>query len=130
MEFKKFSAGPCSYGKLEASSKKQIENVNFEDPLFDQHMKSKKDNYNNAKEVLLFLALCHSIIIDERNGKYNASSPDELALVNGAKFLGASFDKRDEENNLFITFEGKQIKYRLLNILEFTSSRKRMSVVI
>jgi magnesium-transporting ATPase (P-type) len=34
---------------------------------------------------LLFLALCHTIVIDEKKGTYNASSPDELALVNAAK---------------------------------------------
>jgi hypothetical protein len=43
-------------------------------------------------------------VIDERTGKYNASSPDELALVNAAKFFGAEFIKRDEDNNMVITF--------------------------
>ncbi len=38
--------------------------------------------------------------------------------------------KRDEENNMVINFRGTQIKYRLLNILEFTSARKRMSVIV
>jgi hypothetical protein len=33
----------------------------------------------------LFLAFCHTIIIDEKKGTFNASSPDELALVNAAK---------------------------------------------
>ena len=50
------------------------------------------------------MALCHTIVIDERTGKYNASSPDELALVNAAKFFGAEFLKRDEENNMIIRF--------------------------
>jgi len=35
--------------------------------------------------VILFLAACHTIIIDEQKGTYNSSSPDELALVNAAK---------------------------------------------
>jgi magnesium-transporting ATPase (P-type) len=69
-------------------------------------------------------------VIDDRTGKYNASSPDELALVNAAKFFGAEFKKRDEDNNLIISFNGIEIKYKLLNILEFTSNRKRMSVVV
>jgi len=42
-------------------------------------------------EVLLHLSLCHSVIIDERTGLYNASSPDELALINAAKFLNCTF---------------------------------------
>lgn len=80
--------------------------------------------------MLLHLAICHTIVIDERTGKFNASSPDELALVNAAKFFGAVFVKRDEDNNMIVSFKGQQFKYKLLNILEFTSARKRMSVVV
>ena len=31
--------------------------------------------------VLRHLAICHSVMIDKKTGKYNASSPDEQALV-------------------------------------------------
>ena len=57
--------------------------------------------------MLIHLSLCHTIILDERTQKYNASSPDELALVNAAKFFGAVFLKRDEENNMKITLHGE-----------------------
>jgi phospholipid-transporting ATPase len=76
------------------------------------------------------LSLCHTIVLDEKSGKYNASSPDELALVNSAKFFGFEFKKRDEDNYMIIHCNGIDLKYRLLNILEFTSTRKRMSVVV
>lgn len=79
---------------------------------------------------MFHLALCHSIIIDENSGEYNASSPDELALVNAAKEFGAEFSKRDEDNNMTIKFKGKEYFYKLHNILEFTSDRKRMSVIV
>ena len=54
--------------------------------------------------MLLNLALNHSVISSQKDGQlfYNASSPDELALVNGARFLGAVFEKRDEDNNICI----------------------------
>lgn len=80
--------------------------------------------------MLFHLALCHTIVIDEKTRKYNASSPDELALVNAAKFFGCEFVKRDEENNMQISFKGAIFKFRLMNILEFTSARKRMSVIV
>jgi len=38
-------------------------------------------SYSTVEEILLFLALCHSIVIDKRTGKMNSASPDELALV-------------------------------------------------
>ncbi|HTN02316.1 MAG TPA: hypothetical protein VL132_10580, partial [Planctomycetaceae bacterium] len=43
-----------------------------------------------------------------KNGKlvYNAASPDELALVNAARFFGVKFIDRDEENVVTIDFKG------------------------
>lgn len=109
----------------------KIENVNFEDPVFYEHFENKdSENYENIEKVLLHLALCHTIILDERTGKYNASSPDELALVNAAKFFGVEFKKRDEDNNLIVEYRGITLRYKLLNILEFNSTRKRMSVIV
>lgn len=59
---------------------------------------------------MLNLAICHTIIIENKNGQinYNASSPDELALVNAARYFGVKYADRDEENNLFVDFKGKR----------------------
>jgi len=45
------------------------------------------------RKVLYLLALCHNIITEIKDGKivYNASSPDELALVNFARFIGCEY---------------------------------------
>ena len=82
--------------------------------------------------MILNLAICHTIIIENKNGKlnYNASSPDELALVNAARFFGVKYVDRDEENNIFVDFKGKRQKWKLLNLIEFNSTRKRMTVVV
>jgi phospholipid-transporting ATPase len=40
------------------------------------------------KAVLMHLALCHTVITDPKSGKFNSSSPDELALVEGACKMG------------------------------------------
>mmetsp|Transcript_40658 Transcript_40658/g.53333 ORF Transcript_40658/g.53333 Transcript_40658/m.53333 type:complete len:132 (-) Transcript_40658:1987-2382(-) len=62
---------------------------------------------------------------------YNASSPDELALVNGARYLGVTYEGRDDYNNsLFkVNFKGCTLTYELLCSLEFSSARKRMTSV-
>jgi magnesium-transporting ATPase (P-type) len=46
--------------------------------------------------------------------------------------LGFAFRDRDEEDNLIIDklFTGEVLKYKLLNVFEFNSDRKRMSVVV
>ena len=71
----------------------------------------------------------------DENGKeyiaYNASSPDELALVNGARHLGFVFESRDMEGNINCrTKDGTCRVYKLLNVIEFDSDRKRMSVIV
>ena len=60
---------------------------------------------------------------------YNAASPDELALVNGARHLGFAFESRDDDNNMICRAWGEERKYKLLNVIEFDSTRKRMSVI-
>lgn len=61
---------------------------------------------------------------------YNASSPDELALVNGARHLGFAFDSRDDEGSMVCNTWDGQRKFKLLNVIEFDSTRKRMSVIV
>jgi magnesium-transporting ATPase (P-type) len=66
---------------------------------------------------------------DEEN-IYNASSPDELALVNAAKYFGVEFTERTDDNYIIIKYKGNVYKYMLMHIFEFNSNRKRMSVVV
>jgi magnesium-transporting ATPase (P-type) len=53
------------------------------------------DGGNEIELFLVFMSLCHNIIIDGKTGKYNAASPDELALVNFAKQYKYEFVGRD-----------------------------------
>lgn len=80
------------------------------------------------------MAICHSVVpeVNEITGKviYNSSSPDESALVNAAKFLGAQFVDRTEENFIKIKFNDEIYQFKMLYLFEFTSDRKRMSVII
>lgn len=79
------------------------------------------------KKFMFSLALCHTVITEVKDEEitYNASSPDEMALINLAKFLGVEYRGKDENNNLIVYFslEEKEYKYKLLHVLEFTSLR-------
>lgn len=94
----------------------------------------------NLNGFFTVLALCHTVLtsVDPATGKilYKAQSPDEAALVKAAADCGYVFKGRDRE---ILSLQkpsaaGEETlpveKYELLNILEFTSSRKRMSVVV
>mmetsp|Transcript_29398 Transcript_29398/g.28514 ORF Transcript_29398/g.28514 Transcript_29398/m.28514 type:complete len:169 (+) Transcript_29398:1523-2029(+) len=89
-------------------------------------------NHVYIRKMVEMLGVCHTVVVEEKNGvsAYNASSPDELALVNGAKFFGFDFEGRDEDNNVVINDRGTRIKYKLLTVIEFTSTRKRMTCVV
>jgi len=87
--------------------------------------------HNQVAEVMTHLALCHDVVINKNKGTFSSASPDELALVNGAKSLGFVFMGRDGDNNIHIKMPSNELQeYRLLNTLEFNSTRKRMSVVV
>lgn len=78
------------------------------------------------RETLFGMALCHTIIVDnDEKGDmvYNASSPDELALVNWARFCGCVFLGMDENNFAMVSYNDKIYKFEILQILEFNSSR-------
>ncbi|XP_057466230.1 LOW QUALITY PROTEIN: putative phospholipid-transporting ATPase 9 [Actinidia eriantha] len=85
------------------------------------------------------LAICHTAIpeIDEETGRisYEAESPDEAAFVIAARELGFEFFERSQTSISLREIDpisGMKVErvYKLLNILEFSSSRKRMSVII
>ena len=61
---------------------------------------------------------------------YEAESPDEAALVKAARLYGYVLLSRSPEKvTLFIPGEG-EVTYEVLHVLQFDSSRKRMSVVV
>ena len=66
----------------------------------------------------------------EDSQSYSASSPDELALVNGAKYLGYELLERSEENVVQLSENGFNKTYSVKRIIEFNSDRKMMTVVV
>jgi phospholipid-translocating ATPase len=81
------------------------------------------------------LSLCHTVLtaIDSETGAltYKAQSPDEEALVHAAAAVGYVFRGRDRDVlHLQTPFSDEIEHYQLINILEFTSTRKRMSVIV
>ncbi|KEP50793.1 phospholipid P-type ATPase transporter [Rhizoctonia solani 123E] len=84
-----------------------------------------------VREFLSLLAVCHTVIPEMKGEKlvYQASSPDEAALVAGAELLGYKFYQR-KPKSVFIEIAGVSHQYDILNVCEFNSTRKRMSTVV
>ena len=61
-----------------------------------------------AHEFMTLLAVCHTVIPEVRDGKthYQASSPDEAALVAGAELLGYQFHVRGGSHFSLLPIDG------------------------
>ncbi|XP_030549352.1 phospholipid-transporting ATPase 2 [Rhodamnia argentea] len=90
---------------------------------------------SGSPDVIRFLtvmAICNTVIpVQSKTGaiSYKAQSQDEDALVHAAAKLHMVLVNRNA-NILEIKFDGTVIHYEVLETLEFTSDRKRMSLVV
>lgn len=82
------------------------------------------------------LAICHSVLADrpEPNNKpflldYKAESPDEAALVAAARDAGFPFISKSKDA-IDIEVMSQSERYIPMQMLEFNSTRKRMSVIV
>ena len=115
--------------------KDSVLNRDLEDAVSADPNTEYAPHARNLNAFFTVLALCHTVLtgVDPITGKieYKAQSPDEAALVQAAADVGFVFLGRDRETMSLRTPSSTEVeKYELLNILEFTSSRKRMSVVL
>lgn len=124
MEFRKFTVNGVDYGSNERILNEKPDNVDFVDGDFDS---SAEEN----QEFLLILSICHTVLTEKigETVEYKASSTDELALVSAAKYFGVEMINRNSEE-IQIQHQGATITFKILNIIEFSSTRKRMSVLV
>lgn len=122
MEFKRCAIGHDIY----------TINQNYENSLLVQHLRQGHENAALIRELLVLLSVCHTVIPEKHpDGSivYHAASPDERALVYGACKFGYVFESRTP-SYVEIDALGVKERYDILTVLEFTSARKRMSVIV
>lgn len=123
----------------EMERKPRVKGFNFRDKrLMDGHWQ-QEPHPEVIRTFFRILAICQTAIPeeDEETGKisYEAESPDEAAFVVAARELGFEFFKRIQ-TSVKLHEPGpnpdKKVEreYRILNVLEFNSARKRMSVIV
>ncbi|KAH8922693.1 aminophospholipid-transporting P-type ATPase [Atractiella rhizophila] len=128
MEFRECSIGGIPYADT------VDENRKGEVFSFAEMRNNLANGHETAKtidEFITLLATCHTVIPEIKDEKitYQASSPDEAALVAGAESLGYVFTTRKPQS-VYIKRFGIEQEYQVLNILEFNSTRKRMSSIL
>uniref|UniRef100_A0A1S3ZMV4 Phospholipid-transporting ATPase n=1 Tax=Nicotiana tabacum TaxID=4097 RepID=A0A1S3ZMV4_TOBAC len=86
----------------------------------------------DAIRFLIVMAICNTVVpVQSKAGaiSYKAQSQDEEALVRAAARLNMIFLEK-KGNILDINFNASLVQYEVLDTLEFTSDRKRMSLVV
>ncbi|GMM42528.1 aminophospholipid-translocating P4-type ATPase [Hanseniaspora uvarum] len=100
-----------------------------------------------AKKVnffLLCLSLCHTCLPkkigskndDNDNIEYQAASPDELALIIAARDMGYVMTDKATDIISIKTYPNgfdrpsKVLQFKVLDVIEFNSDRKRMSIIV
>ncbi|CAN0929913.1 Putative phospholipid-transporting ATPase 9 [Linum grandiflorum] len=116
-----------------------IKGFNFQDKRIMNGEWVHEAHAGTIQKFMRLLALCNTAIpeVDEDHGtiNYEAESPDEAAFVIAAREFGFEFYKRTQTSisvrELDLHSSKKfEREYMLLNILEFNSTRKRMSVIV
>ncbi|XP_012484831.1 probable phospholipid-transporting ATPase 4 [Gossypium raimondii] len=120
-------------------NKPPIKFFSFEDDRMTEGNWRKEPNVDMIILFCRILAVCHTAIpeLNEETGTYayEAESPDEGAFLVAAREFGFEFFKRTQ-TSVFVreryigSGQTTEREYKILNLLEFTSKRKRMTVIV
>ncbi|KAF1837813.1 phospholipid-translocating P-type ATPase [Decorospora gaudefroyi] len=131
--------GAASNWRSNARPGKVSRELRTQDMLRYIHQKPHTPFSKKARMFLLSLALCHTCLPEiQEDGKthFMASSPDELALVQAAQDMGFLLINRDVHTITLKTMasgpDSEPILdvYEILDVIEFSSKRKRMSIIL
>lgn len=143
MVFAKCTIAGLRYNDVEMDSEKPCRpGTRFNDSRLIGRLNANHSTKKEINDFLLLLTICNTVIPEyetpaaEESGlssvtgnvKYNASSPDEQALVLAANDLGFVLTSRDGPI-CHTLIQGVPMSFEILNVLEFNSDRKRMSVI-
>ncbi|KAL0943869.1 phospholipid-translocating p-type [Colletotrichum truncatum] len=100
--------------------------------------RTRREIGSRVRDVVLALALCHNVTptTEEEDGKtivsYQASSPDEIAIVRWTESVGLRLAYRDRKSMVLeSTDTGREVvRVRILDVFPFTSEGKRMGIIV
>ncbi|KAF8310761.1 aminophospholipid-transporting P-type ATPase [Clavulina sp. PMI_390] len=143
MEMKKLHMGTVSFG---ADSMDEIAQAlaaafgaGFKSPPLQTGMTlagrgGRRDISSRVRDTVLGLALCHNVTPvtnDDGSVTYQASSPDEVAIVQWTQSVGLTLVERDRKSMSIQLPDGhSKLAFEILEIFPFTSESKRMGIIL
>ncbi|KAJ5674673.1 uncharacterized protein N7477_004607 [Penicillium maclennaniae] len=100
--------------------------------------RTRREIGSRVRDIILALGLCHNVTptTEEEDGQkvtaYQASSPDEIAIVRYTEEVGLKLSYRDRQNVVLESTDSKQVvvRVRILDIFPVTSDSKRMGIIV
>lgn len=102
--------------------------------------RTRREIGGRVRDVVLALALCHNVTpttaTEEGAGEavttYQASSPDEIAIVRWTESVGLRLVHRDRNGMRLVSVVTGEVvvRVRILEVFPFTSEGKRMGIVV
>ena len=100
--------------------------------------RTRREIGSRVRDIILALALCHNVTptTDEEDGvkvtSYQASSPDEIAIVQYTEEVGLKLSHRDRQSIVLESAHTGEVvvRVRILEIFPFTSDSKRMGIIV
>ncbi|KAL8680550.1 MAG: hypothetical protein Q9186_003241 [Xanthomendoza sp. 1 TL-2023] len=100
--------------------------------------RTRREIGSRVRDLVLALALCHNVTptTEEEDGhsftSYQASSPDEIAIVRWTEQVGLRLIHRDRTGIKLQSVESSRVvvRVRILDVFPFTSEGKRMGIVL
>ena len=100
--------------------------------------RTRREIGSRVRDVVLALALCHNVTptLEEENGhmvtSYQASSPDEIAILKWTEAVGLRLTHRDRKGMTVHSVDTGRpvVRVRILDVFPFTSDGKRMGIIV
>ena len=100
--------------------------------------RTRREIGSRVRDLILALALCHNVTptMEDVDGQnmitYQASSPDEIAIVRYTEAVGLRLLHRDRQGMALQSVETGKIvvRVKILDVFPFTSDSKRMGIIV
>ncbi|KAF9762499.1 putative phospholipid-transporting ATPase IIB [Nosema granulosis] len=135
MEMKKVHIGAAllsedNFDELKQSMAKFLEKKKDDKQMFSRN---KRDIYTKSYEAVEALSVCHNVtpvVSDNGATSYQASSPDEVAIVQWTESVGMKLVNRTKTLITIENILNERVDYEILYIFPFTSETKRMGIIV
>lgn len=136
MVLKKCYVNNKIYGLIKHKDENAQYTLNGDSSISKKILSNEEEDKRDKEALVNFfylICLCHSVFPEstDKGIVYQGSSPDDVALVQGAKQMGFEFVSKDF-NDLIIKnhLTNEKLIWEQLYELPFDSDRKRMSVIV